>query len=101
MTTTTETHAWNRVRGALSRAKGMHWDGCHKIYLSMDDEQLRQSEEIGYETHAPDFDKLKGWFEESCGLRFVNAVYTVEGDPNDGYEDLIAQFELEDDEEEA
>ena len=98
MTTETEARAWGRVRKALSRAKAMHWDGCHKIYLSMDDAQLQRSKELGYESHKPDFDTLRSWFDESCGLRFVNAVHTVDGDPNDGYDNLIAQFEFEEDE---
>lgn len=98
-TTEIEARAWGRVKKALPRAKGMHWDGCHKIYLSMDDERVLQSEMWGYETHVPDFDKLKGWFDQSCSLRFVNAVYTVEGDPNEGYDNLIAQFEFEEDDE--
>lgn len=95
-TTITQARAWGRVRNALRHARAMHFDGCHKIYLSMDDEQVRLSESYGYESHKPDFDTLRQWFEDSCSLRFVDAVYTVEGDPNGGFESLIAQFEFED-----
>ena len=97
----TEARAWGRVRATLHRAKGMHWDGCHKIYLSMDAERVTQSEAWGYETHEPDFDKLRDWFDQSCSLRFVQAAYAMTGDPNNGYDSLIAQFEFEDDREES
>lgn len=30
-------HAWDVVEDMLKNAKAMHYDGCHKIYLSMDD----------------------------------------------------------------
>ena len=67
----------------------------------MDAERVTQSEAWGYETHEPDFDKLRDWFDQSCSLRFVQAVYTMTGDPNNGYDSLIAQFEFEDDREES
>lgn len=94
-TTITEAQAWGRVRVALRRAKAMHFDGCHKIYLSMDDEQVKRSESYGYDSHKPDFDTLRRWYDESCSLRMVDAVYTVTGDPNDGYDSLIPQFAFE------
>jgi len=34
---------------------------------------------------------LEDWYANSCGLRFIQAVTTVENDPNDGFEDIIAQ----------
>jgi hypothetical protein len=43
------------------------------------------------------FDTIKQWYEDSCYLRFVDAVSTVEGNPNEGFETLIGQGE--DDEE--
>ena len=39
---------------------------------------------------------LRDWYDESCGLRFISAVKTVDGDPNDGFTDLIPQFDEED-----
>lgn len=95
----TEAQTWGRVRATLNRAKAMHFDGCHKIYLSMDDEQVKKSEGYGYDSHKPDFDTLRRWFDESCSLRLVQAVYTVKGDPNKGYDDLIPQFAFEVDDE--
>ena len=71
--------AWENVAKALENAKAMHFDNCHKIYLSMDDEQVAISSGYGYDVIAPDLELIKTWFEDSCGLRFINAVYTDKG----------------------
>jgi hypothetical protein len=89
---------WDDVRNALSEAKGMYWDGCHKIYLAMDDKEVDIFADYGYDYHEPDFDLLRVWFEQSCWLRFVNAVSYNEKDPNAGYEQLIPQFAFEEEE---
>jgi hypothetical protein len=36
-------------------------------------------------------DTLERWYDDSCSLRFINAVSTVDGDPNEGFTDLIPQ----------
>jgi hypothetical protein len=41
---------------------------------------------------------LRDWYSDSCGLRFISGVRTVEGDPNEGFIDLIPQGADEDDE---
>jgi hypothetical protein len=91
---------WDEVADYVDNALGMYFDGCHKIYLAMDEAEKAQFAEYGYDYHTPDLDKLKGWFEESCGLRFVNAVHHNEKDPNAGFEDLIPQCYFEDEEDE-
>jgi hypothetical protein len=35
---------------------------------------------------------LRDWYGRSCELRFINAVRTVNGGPDDGYDSLIPQF---------
>lgn len=104
---------WNTVESTVSQARGIAWDGCHKIYVLMDDEQMRQMAEWGYgedgsqllPVDAADPEvvlaTLTDWYENSCGLRFISAVSTVDGDPNDGFTHLIAQFEDEDAEQET
>jgi hypothetical protein len=96
---------WGAVESALSEASGIAFDTCHKIYILMDEEQMKQMAEYGYDPliSASDMDsyamleKVKEWYEESCGLRFVNAVYTNHENPNDGFCDLIPQeFDEED-----
>ena len=73
------------------------WDGCHKIYLAMDevkadffrnnyDNRVEASSGESLSAH------VKYWFEHSCGLRFVNAVWHNDVDPNAGYVDVLAQF---------
>ena len=90
---------WAKVEIAVEMAKGIAFDGCHKIYVLMDDEQMAQMKEWGYDpllssdelTPKEMLATIRKWYNESCGLRFVNAVRTVEGDPNDGFIDLIPQ----------
>jgi hypothetical protein len=36
---------------------------------------------------------LRDWWEDSCGLRFINTVTTVDGDANEGFANIIAQCE--------
>lgn len=87
---------WDEVDEALSLALGMYWDGCHKIYLAMDDAEVTNMIELGYEHYPTDLDLLKQWYEQSCGLRFVSAVHTNIEDPNAGFVQLIEQFHFED-----
>ena len=82
---------WVKVEETLPLAKAMHFNGCHKIYLSMDDTEVEQMKRYGYDVVKPDLATLKHWFEESCELRFINAVHTNEDDPNAGFVQLIPQ----------
>lgn len=98
---TSQESAWKRVRQALRTAKGIAFDGCHKIYILMDDEQVETSVGHGGYNVQPvdDVDEavatVRKWYEDSCPLKFVNAVSTVTGDPSSGYLSLIDQFEFE------
>lgn len=94
--------AWQRVRDALDTAVSIAWDGCHKIYVHMDLGQHEQSISLGYEPWLIGENQkeqaeqlLREWWEESCGLRFISSVTTVDGDPNEGFARLIAQGESE------
>jgi hypothetical protein len=41
------------------------------------------------------------WFQDSCGLKFISAVYSDKRIGQDGFVDVVAQFEgNEDDEDE-
>ena len=95
MTKTMENY-WDDVEDAAQEAILIAWDTCHKIYLAMDAEQA----EWFRENYAPDIyegtpdemvKKLHEWFDQSCGLRFINAVETNHADPNAGYTALIPQ----------
>jgi hypothetical protein len=97
---------WDSVEDALEDAKGIAWDTCHKIYVLMDDEQVALMREYEYDplitsdemSDGEMLDKIIEWYDQSCGLRFVQAVTTNPTDPNDGFVNLIPQF-FEDDEE--
>jgi hypothetical protein len=81
---------WDKVALMCEAAEGIAFDTCHKIYVLLDDAQMAQMKEYG---------KIRDWYAESCMLRFVSAVRTVKGDPNDGFIDLIPQgADSEDDE---
>ena len=106
---------WERVRDFAHECVGLAWDGCHKIYLLMDHGQVHQFAEYGYgdgtddsrllvegrdfETTVAVLRALREWWDESCGLRFIQCCETPPpgGDPNDYIHDLIAQFEGVDD----
>ena len=90
---------WGKVEVAVEMAKGIAFDTCHKIYVLMDDAQMEQMKEYGYDplisadTTTPDemLATIKEWYANSCMLRFVSGVRTVDGDPNEGFIDLIPQ----------
>ena len=91
-----------RIDEHTTTAKGIAFDGCHKIYILMDDAQMEQMAGYGYDPLIPSSqmtpnemtDTVVKWFEESCGLRFVEAVSTVSGDANDGFDTVIGQGEV-------
>ena len=80
---------WYMIEQMLRNAKAMHFDGCHKIYLSMDDGQVEQMRGYGYNVVPPAIGLLRKWYDDSCGLRFVSAVFSP-GD-NDNFVSLIPQ----------
>jgi len=101
---------------AVQDAKAIAFDGCHKIYVLMDDAQVEKMRSYGYGDDDGSFlvtadevrkvemlDILKDWYAGSCSLKFINGVTTMpEGtDPNEGFTDLIPQgADWQDDEDE-
>ena len=89
------------VKNALKDAKGIAWDTCHKIYVLMDDEQMAKMEEYGYDplfssnelSTEEMYRTVQDWYANSCSLRFIDAVSTVAGDPNAGFETLVSQMD--------
>ena len=96
------TELFDPVREYCENAVLVATDGCHKIYLAMDDTEadwFRANYEYIVEgTPEEMLTTVIGWYETSCFLRFVNAVYHNEDDPNAGFISLIAQFADEEDE---
>jgi len=97
---------YDLINDRVGSAKAIAWDNCHKIYILMDSEQVELMRSYGYETlitadqMSSDemFDLVQEWYEDSCGLRFVQAVSTNDIDPNLGFESLVSQFEDQDEE---
>ena len=87
------------VKERVSEAKAIAWDTCHKIYLLMDDEQVELMRGYEYDplitkeemTSEEMLSTLEKWYEDSCGLRFIEAVSTNHIDPNAGFESLVEQ----------
>jgi len=97
------------VREYTNEAKGIAYDTCHKIYILMDEEQVALMREYGYDPliTADQLDPAEmatvavTWYKNSCGLRFISAVYSDKSIGQDGFVDVVAQFEgNEDDEDE-
>lgn len=95
-----DTLLFDKVIAALPDARLVAWDGCHKMYVALDDEQadwFRANYEYCVEGSEPEMlGTLITWWHQSCGLRFISGVTTNHDDPNAGYTDLISQFEGED-----
>ena len=102
MATTDMDDYWNDVAVAMESAKLVAFDGCHKIYLAMDDEQTEwfKKNYNGADctdrnfTSSPEemLKMVREWWDKSCSLRFVNAVWHNEDDPNAGFVSLISQM---------
>jgi len=90
---------YSDVEVALETAKAIAWDTCHKIYVLMDDEQVEKMREYEYDPLITSDEMgasemlatIQTWYEDSCGLRFVEGVTTNHEDPNLGFESLIPQ----------
>ena len=79
------------------QAYSLSWDGCHKLYLNMDEYQHdKMIHDLGYDLTIVNNDpsitlqKVEEWFEDSCGLRFIDAVFTND-DETDKFVTVIAQ----------
>jgi hypothetical protein len=86
---------FDEVEQELQHAHCIAFDGCHKIYLAMDETEATWFRE-NYEHHltaSPEemFKTIRKWWDESCSLRFVSAVEHNEDDPNAGFTHLIPQ----------
>lgn len=109
MSTKSPESYWADVRLALTWADSIAFDGCHKVYVLMDEAQTTEMRGYGYGSDDPSYLQpvtdpdealatIQAWFYGSCGLEFVNAVRTVSGNPNDGFTQLIPQFAFDDEE---
>ena len=94
---------FDRVENAVEDALLIAWDGCHKMYVALDNEQADWFRDNYNGVHCDDrtfegtpeemFATLKVWWDESCSLKFISAVTTNHADPNAGFMSLISQGE--------
>jgi|GEM_PF-6941025 len=89
-----------KIKDTLDKAVSITWEGCHKIYITLDMESHDQQIKYGYEMvsvkdKAEALNLLWEWWNSSCGLRFINAI---EGEST--FHDVIPQFDYDKDEEE-
>lgn len=93
--TDTLTKGWELVEDNIDDALLIAWDGCHKIYLALDDIEAAWFIENYEHTYTGTSDEklsmLHKWFEESCWLRFISGVRHNSEDPNAGFVRLIEQ----------
>jgi len=94
---------YDLVYERINNAKAIAWDTCHKIYILMDSEQVDLMRGYGYDplitadqmSADEMFDLVQEWYEDSCSLRFIDAVSTNHINPNTGFETLVSQFDEE------
>jgi len=82
----------------ISEADSVAFDGCHKIYLNMDPKQTMKMINYGYtnlvtDTPAAMEDAVWRWYEDSCSLRFIDAVFTNDDDTDKFVVVVGQQFE--------
>lgn len=100
--TITDSDLFSRVRDYIDDTLLIAWDGCHKIYLALDEVEadwFRENYEHTVE-ESPEFmlTMLGKWWEESCLLKFISGVRHNEADPNAGFISLIGQGDWGEDE---
>ena len=59
-----------RINGIEVVANSFAYDGCHKIYLLNDGDDIVEAEEKGYDIY--DIDGIVEAFVYACPLRFIN-----------------------------
>lgn len=72
----------------INEAHSIAYEGCHKIYVLLDEKQTNQMISYGYGENdtflikAEDsnpydlLETVRNWYHDSCGLKFIEAVQT-------------------------
>ena len=88
----------------INEAHSIAYEGCHKIYISLDETQTNKMISYGYgedntylikaeDSNPYDLsDTIWHWYEDSCSLRFIDAVGT-DYDGLDKFTTIVAQGE--------
>lgn len=54
-------------------AKTFVYDGCHKLYVIISEEERAEAKRIGYDTEIP-ISELEQYYINSCPLRFIESI---------------------------
>lgn len=60
-----------RVNGIEIKGIGVAYDGCHKIYILEDTEDINKAKELGYKIYD-DVVYTEDLYKMSCELRFIH-----------------------------
>ncbi len=90
---------WAAVEEHVQDAVLIAFDECHKIYLAMDETEaqfFRENYQPAIVERANSYpeamlETLQEWYDASCGLKFIQAVWNNQEDPNAGFVSLIGQ----------
>jgi len=93
----TKDQRWSDVEDAIYDAHLIAFDGCHKIYLAMDEKQAQEFKSLNYEILtaaelAPEemMEQVIKWYKASCFLKFISSVSTTADGENE-FNSLIPQ----------
>ena len=84
-----------KVAKATDNATLVAWDTCHKIYIAMDDKEASWYVENKFTTFSgsPEemLDHVCQWYEQSCGLEFIDATSWDAGRGGTNFHSVIPQ----------
>lgn len=60
----------NQKKYTITSDSKVAYDGCHKIYICEDEEDVKEAIEIGYEIH--EISELEKLYNISCQLVFIS-----------------------------
>ena len=89
----------SKVEEAVRDGVLVAFDGCHKMYVAMDEQSAQWfRDEYPESVCSTDKDMVKSlqyWWDKSCPLRFIQSVSNI-GTNDEDYDDIIEQFSEED-----
>lgn len=89
----------SKIEDVLDKAVSITWEGCHKIYICLDQASHKQQIEYGYKTmlikdKIEALNQLYEWWDASCSLRFIHAIELPIRDVI--FHDVVPQFDYDD-----
>lgn len=93
---TRQAEIWSDIAHVLESAHAIASDECHRIYIVLDDEQVKSHQDYSLlitrdeQTPSEMLNTVQTWFDSSCELRFIESVKTT-ADGKDEFTQLITQ----------